>query len=267
MLSLLYDVETNGLLNKLDRVHTAVIRDTKTKEKFRFRRNDNEDTIPEALEMLEKADEVVGHNIILFDNKAIKIVYPDFKFKPGVKMRDTLVIARQIRPDIKTVDFVLAKQGKLPGKYIGSHSLAAWGYRLGLHKGDYAEEMLKKGLDPWASWNIDMEDYCDLDTEVNLKLWEQMLPYLPDENVLELETQIHDLTGVMENNGFPFDIEAARELEKELKSKYDAIAEKTKDKYKYWFAPAKKRYVRPPWTEEISDHMRKKIKPPRCRYW
>ena len=185
----IYDVETNGLLNTMDRIHCLVLRDVDTRETFRFRRVDKDypavtelrpsdpdapldggeivevypptkaqDNIAEGVRMLEEADERIGHNIAHFDEKAIRIVFPDFN--PKGLMTDTLVLSRMIVPDTKSADSRLAKQKKFPGYLVGSHSLDAWGYRLGKNKGDYAKVMIAKGLDPWASWNPYMEDYC-----------------------------------------------------------------------------------------------------------
>lgn len=177
----IYDVETNGLLNTMDRIHCLILRDVDTRETFRFRRVDKDhpgildddpanpgamlygptpaqDNIAEGIRMLEEADERIGHNIAHFDEKAIRIVFPDYN--PKGKLTDTLVLSRMIVPDTKQADSRLSKQKKFPGYLVGSHSLDAWGYRLGKNKGDYQKVMLAKGLDPWASWNPYLEDYC-----------------------------------------------------------------------------------------------------------
>lgn len=177
----IYDVESDGLLHTMTRIHCLVLRDVDTRETFRFRRLDEDhpgivdpdpnaggaymygptkaqDNIAEGVRMLEEADERIGHNIAHFDEKAIRLIFPDFN--PKGLMTDTLVLSRMIVPDTKTGDAALSKRGKLPGNLIGSHSLDAWGYRLGKNKGDYAKVMMNKGLDPWASWNPYMEDYC-----------------------------------------------------------------------------------------------------------
>ena len=177
----IYDVETNGLLKTMDRIHCLVMRDVDTRETFRFRRVDAEypavidkehtepgrllykatpaqDNIAEGIRMLEEADELIGHNIIHFDEKAIRLVFPDYS--PKGKITDTLVLSRMIIPDTKAGDAMLSKRGKFPGYLVGSHSLDAWGHRLGKNKGDYQKVMIGKGLDPWASWNPYMEAYC-----------------------------------------------------------------------------------------------------------
>ena len=56
--------------------------------------------------------------------------------------------------------------GRLEKRLRGSHSLEAWGQRLGAWKGDYSKEMKAKGLDPWAEWNPEMQSYCEQDVFV-----------------------------------------------------------------------------------------------------
>jgi hypothetical protein len=64
--------------------------------------------------MLSKAN--LGHNIIGFDLKAIKKVYP------GALVRDTLILTRLMGPHIRDSGFGRAAKGKLPKRLIGAHS-------------------------------------------------------------------------------------------------------------------------------------------------
>jgi uncharacterized protein YprB with RNaseH-like and TPR domain len=91
----IFDLETNGLLDYMNVIHSLVIRDMDTLETFIFRKNDKEDNIKKGIKMLAKADFVVGHNIIAFDIPAIQIVYP--KFKVTGEIKDTLVLSRLVR--------------------------------------------------------------------------------------------------------------------------------------------------------------------------
>ena len=49
--------------------------------------------------MLANADEIIGHNIVVFD-LSNQLVYPDFSCD-GVKVTDTLVLSRLIRANLK----------------------------------------------------------------------------------------------------------------------------------------------------------------------
>jgi hypothetical protein len=175
---LIFDIESNGLLDKMDRIHCIVARDVETRETFRFRHHDGywhdvdfatgvsvprtgppENNIAEGVRFLEEADLLIAHNGCGFDIHAIRKLFPAFD-PPRSKVRDTLVLSRVICPDVEDGDYRLNAAGKLPGQLIGSYSLDAWGYRVGLHKGDYSKQMLKLNLDPWAEWSPAMEDYC-----------------------------------------------------------------------------------------------------------
>ena len=246
MTTLLYDVETDGLLKKMTRIHLLVIQDADTNEVTVYRQNDKENTIEEGVRRLMEADVIGGHNIIRFDELAIKKVYP--WYQPKGKIVDTLVLVRVIYPDIKQRDFVLNRKGTLPGQLIGSHSLDAWGHRLGLAKGDYSKQMLKQGLDPWAAWNQEMEDYCVRDVEITAILWAGLMKDLEKWGWdPTLEHEIHDLTGYMERNGFPFDRAAALKLRDRLEGEFTRLVNEAKARYGYWYGPEKKKLVRPPY--------------------
>ena len=71
----IFDVESNGLLDTLDKIHCIVIYDIQNKKTFSYRPGD----IDKAITKLEEADLLIGHNIVGFDIPAIKKVYPNFK--------------------------------------------------------------------------------------------------------------------------------------------------------------------------------------------
>lgn len=277
----IYDVESNGLLNTLDRIHCLVMRDVDTRETFRYRRLDvdhpgvpdpdnagqwlyppteAQDNIAEGVERLMDADERIGHNIAHFDEKAVRIVFPNYAPK-GI-MTDTLVLSRMIVPDTKTGDSVLAARGKLPGNLIGSHSLDAWGYRLGKSKGDYAKVMMKLGLDPWASWNPHMEDYCENDIDVNEILYHAIVQEMPPNTAIDLEHQIHEIVGQMQENGYFFDEAAAKKLAQELETTRDKYVADVKAKFGSWYRPVRKKVVHAQWDDPNGINAAKKYESP-----
>ena len=76
-------------------------------------------------------------------------------------MTDTLVLSRLIKCDLKNDDYNSRLTADVfPKKYYGSHSLKAWGFRLGVHKGDFGEQT------DWSEWSQGMQDYCERDVEV-----------------------------------------------------------------------------------------------------
>ncbi|WP_287248892.1 DNA polymerase [Mesorhizobium sp.] len=192
------------------------------------------------------ADELIGHNIIKFDLPAIQKVYPWFKPK-GVVI-DTLVLARLIWPELKESDPKLIKRGTLPAGLRGKYSLEAFGYRLGNWKGDYSKMMEEKGLDPWASWNPEMQDYCEQDVAVNAdlyaKLWNlwkdlkteegKRTPF-SDKSVL-LEMAVARIIARQERWGFAFDTKKAEKLYVKLVAERDRLERKLKETFGSWLA-------------------------------
>lgn len=243
MLTYTFDIETNGFLQKLDRIHLLVLKDEETREIFVYRRNSEMDNIADGVAKLMEADLIIGHNVVQFDIPAIKKVFPHFVPKGEVK--DTLVLARVGASNIKDTDFPLWKRGMLPGGLIGSHSLEAWGHRLGKHKGDYTAIMKSKGLDPWAEWSQEMEDYCVNDVIVTSRLWKEIQKNHVPKMCSDLEHEIHDIAGEMERNGFPFDQAGAIALAERLRSEESELRAKVIENYGSKFVPDKKKQILP----------------------
>lgn len=247
MARVIFDIETNGLTEDLDTIHSIVIKDIDHDVVWSC--NDqfgHVNDIQFGLDMLMNADQIIGHNIIKFDIPAIQKVYPWFEIDEG-KVFDTLVASRLIWPEIREQDGALwAKQQAahkrrveqhqkfsssfatveterpdpvytgFPGQLIGRHGLEAWGHRLGLHKGDYAKEMKAQGLDPWAQWSPEMQVYCENDVEVTHALLKKIESKNYSPQALELEHQFQWVIWRQEQFGFPFDMKKARKLEQEL---------------------------------------------------
>jgi len=164
---------------------------------------------------------MIGHNVIRFDVPIIQKLYGISI--PKHRVRDTLVMGRVIFPDIKQTDFERAARWReykeatengwswrgpipleFPGKFIGLHSLAAWGYRIGEHKDDYDGG--------WAEWSEAMHHYMVQDGVTNAELYRRFAKRnLPDQ-VNRLEHQVAWLCAQIERNGFPFNVQAASEL-------------------------------------------------------
>lgn len=254
------DVETNGLLDKLTRIHCLCLREIVDGVRGpiqRFRNNHEGDNIRAGLAVLDSADVVVFHNGVAFDIEAIEKVYPDWSLNPDVKIRDTLVMSRMLKSDIKDSDYRRRDAGLLEGRLIGSHGLESWGQRLGVYKGDYAKireaEAREKGITDkeaiveyvWGSWNQDMEDYCAGDIETTTTLWENLDSMGWSEEALRLEHRMAYVMHLQEQFGFQFDVEAARELTRVVQDDYDKLRAEVVSHFGEWFAPAKKYKLQP----------------------
>ncbi|MGV7188561.1 ribonuclease H-like domain-containing protein [Xanthomonas axonopodis] len=109
---LVFDIETNGLLDELTTIHCISLQEVTPEgvpvsAVLSANRVNGELTIEQALEMLQGADAVVGHNIVNFDVPAIRKLYPKFKIKRAL---DTMLLSTLLWPDLRDRDFQLRQE-------------------------------------------------------------------------------------------------------------------------------------------------------------
>ncbi len=177
---MIFDLETNGLLNDATRIHCLAIyyfkddsfqsfNDEKYTENPKELPMASNYSITTAISHLEVADRIIGHNIIGFDIPIIKRIYP--YFNPRGTIIDTLLLSRLYHPNLLNIDKSRAWK-HMPLQLYGRHSLESYGYRLGEYKGNFA-----KNTD-WKDWSQEMEDYCVQDVQVTITLWNHFHKYL-----------------------------------------------------------------------------------------
>lgn len=202
---LVFDIETNGLLQELDTLHSLVIKDLDTgvvyscTKHFYTSETTKVMTLTEGVDLLMKADLVIGHNIVKFDLPALLKLYPWFQLKEGAQVFDTVLVSRLNYPSLGDWDAIQAKRQKFPRRLTGSHGLKAWGYRLGILKGDFSEDA------DWSTWTWDMQTYCEQDVEVSSTLYLKMVKDQVPEKALWVETRFARVIAMMEGNGFGLD--------------------------------------------------------------
>jgi DNA polymerase-1 len=246
MTRLLFDLETDGFVATCTKVHCSSIRDVDTKEHWSY----GPTKTAEALERLSGADVLVGHNIQRFDVPVLKKLF-GWEPKPGAIIRDTMIIARMKHPNVKETDTALVQSGKMPAgkKYHGKHSLGAWGYRLGEHKGDYSEirqaQAIELGITSpldiakfvWGTYTTEMHEYMDQDTLTNLKLWEYLDIDKYSFDAVTLEHRIARVCDAIETAGVPFDTSKAGELHARLITEKSVIENKLVEQFGSWEVP------------------------------
>ena len=178
--TIVFDLETNGLLNDATRIHCMALHwceddTTKTYNDERYAENPKElpmaanYSITTALCHLQDADYLVGHNLIGYDIPLIKKLYP--WFNPSGVVVDTLLLSRLYHPNLLDID-KRHNWNHMPLQLYGRHSLEAYGYRLGEYKGNFAKTT------DWKEWSQEMQDYCVQDVVVTNKLCKHFHPYL-----------------------------------------------------------------------------------------
>jgi len=226
-----FDIETNGLLKEkdgippMDRIHCNMIYDTKAHQISRY--DPVNLPIENSVERLRVADCIIGHNIIGFDIPAIKSLYPNFE--PQGRIIDTYIWAASVFPNIKDMDFGLFRQGILPASLIGSYSLEAFGYRLGIFKGDFAKQT------NWSEWTNEMSEYCEQDVVVTLRLLERLKMEKTSWEQVNLEQDVKKILTRQEQHGVLFNVEDAQELYKEVSSKREKLRDEIHDSFPPFF--------------------------------
>ncbi len=136
-------------------------------------------TLQEGMNLLKASDRVVGHNFVGYDafwmNKLHGLVlHPD-------QIIDTLLLSR-----------LLFRKPK-------GHSLAEWGERLGISKGDFSD---------FDNISQDMVDYCMQDVMVNKAVYDRLMASADEttESVLKLEQRVNFITTEMTQGGVRVDV-------------------------------------------------------------
>ena len=171
--TIIFDLEANGLYNDVSQVHCIAYYDESIDEILSF--NDEcpgkgmSSPIVRAIQYIEQASIICGHNIIGYDLPVIKKLYPFFE--PSGIIIDTLLLSRLYHPRLMLLDKE-RNWPHMPLQLYGRHSLEAYGYRLGEYKGDYGKTT------DWKEWSQELEDYCVQDVAVTKKLCDHFHPYL-----------------------------------------------------------------------------------------
>jgi len=168
-MTLVFDLETDGLLHQATRIHCLVIHDSEDNTTISYNDQTLTETVVTGVTRLETADHIVGHNIIGFDLPIIRKFYPFFHYTGTVI--DTLLLSRLYHNNMRALDDK-HKFKYMPIKLYGRHSLESYGYRLGEYKGDFSKTT------DWKEWSQEMEDYCIQDVKVTTKLCDHFHPYL-----------------------------------------------------------------------------------------
>ena len=206
----IWDIEADNLLDEVTQVWCHVFRDVDTDEVHTFDPTQTQ----EALDFMDKAATLIGHNITDYDLRVIKKLH-GYTYKGEVI--DTLVYSRTVWPDVKEIDFKLNRGSNFPQNLIGSHSLKAWGIRLGELKGDF-----NSGSESFAAYTPEMLDYCIQDTAVTNKLYRKIMEKNFSQLALDLEAEIHTLLLQQQEHGFDFNVQEAQAL-------YSRLAQRRSD--------------------------------------
>jgi DNA polymerase I len=247
----IWDLEADNLLKGVTQVWCHVFRNVETDEVYTFDPTQTQ----EALQfMTDNVTTLVGHNVIDYDLRVMKKLY-DYTYTGNIV--DTLVCSRTIWPHLKELDFKLNKKGNFPAKLIGSHSLKAWGHRLGELKGDF-----NNGSESFTTYTSDMLTYCVQDTQVTKVLYERIKSKDFSQPALDLEHRLHTLLVQQEERGFDFDVNAAQKLYATLAGRRSTIEQELVDTFEPTIVELKTKTKTIPFNpasrQQIADRLMKR---------
>ena len=166
---LVFDLETDGLLNDVTCIHCIVIYDSETHQTLAYNDQGSHEPVVRGIQLLQEAEVVAGHNVLYFDIPVIKKIYPWFECTALVV--DTLLLSRLYHSNMQDVDKKL-DNSRMPLQLRGRHSLESYGYRLGEYKGEFGKTT------DWKERSQEMQDYCIQDVNVTKKLCDHFRPFL-----------------------------------------------------------------------------------------
>ena len=185
-----FDIEANGLTP--DKVWCVAV-------------NDNvyvPDEIEQALNVLSKADLLIGHNVLSYD---LPVLHRLYGFEYDVeKVYDTFIMSRLLQPD------------------RGYHSLEEWGNKLGVKK--------VEDLD-WNHYDPRMLDRCLIDVQITKRVYDTLKKEEAGHDwsqAKHIEHWIAYYHAKQCENGVKLDVEAAQRLLEELVPLHKEAVDKLK---------------------------------------
>ena len=244
----IYDIESNGLLKDATRIWVIHALNLNTQEELTWLEGDTS-----WMECFDKATLLVGHNILGYDNYILKKLYG---YEVKCNCHDTLIMSQLL--DYRRF-------------FNAGHSLEVWGNFLGEQKIDWRGRCIELGLieekspkgEEFKQFHPEMVDYCRQDVKVNSKVYEVVLKEFkilaekkPSIKVyMKAEHYVAKWCSEASLHGWPFDVEAAeilyKQLEEVLQKAINALQSKlgsrciAKDKVN-----EKVLVKRPKWTRE-----------------
>ena len=219
--TLYFDIETNGIedfttLSDLKQVHCLSVYNPQQKRMVTF----DGKGIPEGLRCMDEAEYLCGHNVIGFDLPALKKLY---NYTPKPRILDTAITSRVMHSDLRGLDM---QRKDFPKEFWGSHSLNAWGHRLGgINKIAYEGN--------FERYDEDMKKYCERDVLVTYALAQYLKVLEPAPRMLTIEHGFAQVIRKQEMRGFAFDESRAMAFISHLTQ----LRAEIKDKLQVMFPP------------------------------
>ena len=200
-MNLVFDIETDGLDYSV--IFCIVAYDIDNEVVYKFKPSE----LQEGIDLLSKADKLIGHNIIGFDIPVVKELY-GVDLSKNCTIRDTLVLSRLINPTRE-----------------GGHSLASWGFRLGHRKMEHED---------FTQYSNDMLKYCVNDVLVNAKVYNILKSEAKgfSAQCVDIEQNVYALLDKQRRKGFLLDWQYILSLKAELEETIETITKEVQKEFK-----------------------------------
>jgi len=195
---IVFDLETDGLLDTVSTVWCGVFQNLKTNEVKEFRPHQ----IQEMLEYMDTCPVLIGHNVLNFDFPVLEKLY-GYEYK-GKKI-DTVIMSRLLFPNRQlpkqlVIDYQAKRAEGYSVRMPGPHSVASWGYTLGQGKVDY---------DAWDSFDEGMMVRCITDVQIQCMIFKHLRERTKQLNwpteSLEVTFKCFEILSKMEQYGWLID--------------------------------------------------------------
>lgn len=224
MKRLIFDIESDGLLDTATRIWCVGVRDVDTNEAQIYydgpiQHPNRAGGMQDFLRRLESSEDLwIGHNINQYDLLCLQKVYPDLRID-HLRTFDTLVVSRVLYFNLADRDFRSGNRELIDRGLVGLHGLEAWGVRLGVPKNPSPD---------FSKLSREMLDYCAADTRTNRSLFLKEWAETKEGTLrfVSLEQEFSKCMDQVMSMGVAFDYEAAQKLDLKLKAdKLDAEAD------------------------------------------
>ena len=250
---LVFDIETDALLDEVTTIACICTLDQDGVEKVYHDTDglERDGSIDDGVERLFKAGKLVAHNGQGFDIPVIEKIFAlggAYRWPP---LYDTAIASRLHYPDLRAAD---SRSGKVSKELRGSHKLAAWGERLGLHKGT---EDVSEGVKVLTQEII---DYCLQDCRVTDKLYQRLLQDKWPEESTKLEHEFAGDLEPMRHRGVGFHTEKAEAITAELMSERASLDEQVSKTFPPWKIQMKTKVKYEPFNPGSRDQVARYFK-------
>ena len=200
MQTLIFDLETDGLIPEMTQIWSAGICDPETGIVEVYCDKDPElPNLAIGLKKLSEADRVVAHNLIGFDFWALEKLYPGTLKQE--QLWDSIVVAALMEPEKR------------------SHAIAAYGKEFGAPKGDFKN--FKCEPEEGKTFEMilkEMNDYMVRDVEINVRIYNKMQALITKGDAdwthsINTEMKVQWCLALQEQHGFRLDLNAANKLD------------------------------------------------------